>query len=274
MARWNPPRFSFGINRLGMRPSSLAEPIRHVPASGAEMRRPRTIRSGTSAELKPGVPLRNRYNRPRSFPGFELLALTADLRLKRLHLALRSLSFTRSRTASSVAPKPSSTAASPASVWLSRKESAEMAPGRAEPHRIEHLRVLGVNRPEVVLQRLPCDLGDGAANSTPVASAPTMPKFNSLTANRGVVDPLGCFEGIQNFVADVRGFFSAFQSTRTCVFFCLLKWCAEARSLFGRERPGGDLIRQRRSQRAVREARQIRRPRWLPAAGYRGCLLC
>jgi hypothetical protein len=52
------------------------------------MHRPPAIGSETGAELKPGVPLRNRCDRLRGFRGFELLPLTDDMRLKRLRLAL------------------------------------------------------------------------------------------------------------------------------------------------------------------------------------------
>lgn len=52
------------------------------------MRRPLVKKSETGADLKSGVPLRNRCARLRGFRGFELLPLTADMRLKRLHLAL------------------------------------------------------------------------------------------------------------------------------------------------------------------------------------------
>jgi len=44
MARWNPLSGSFGINRLRVRPASLAESLRHLPASCAEMRQHRGIR--------------------------------------------------------------------------------------------------------------------------------------------------------------------------------------------------------------------------------------
>ena len=55
MARWNPLRCSFGINRLCVHPASLAEPVRHVPASFAEMPRPPATRSETGAEMEPAA---------------------------------------------------------------------------------------------------------------------------------------------------------------------------------------------------------------------------
>lgn len=74
-----------------------------------------------------------------------------------------------------------------------------------------------MNRPEIVLQRPAHDLGDGAGQLDDGRPSACDHEVQPVAADRGAVDPLGCFEGVQNVVTDVLCFFSALQAGSSLV---------------------------------------------------------